>query len=109
MSILKSVLYSEKHYAVSVVIQVKRGADYSMSVCRTYDSADSSSSHMWDNLRKDILHVAKNNGGTQTVRVMVNNHGKFQFVDFTVEWAAEYTEVNDIRVFPVLYSEKDYL
>jgi hypothetical protein len=64
---------------------------------------------MWDNLRKDILHVAKNNGGTQTIRVMINNHGKFQFVDFTVEWAAEYTKVNDIRVFPVLYSEKDYL
>lgn len=109
MSILKSVLYSEKHYAVSVVIQVKRGADYSMSVCRTYDSADRSSEYMWDNVRKDILHVAKNNGGTQTVRVMVNNHGKYQFVDFTVAWSAEYSQANKIHVFPVLLSEGESL
>ena len=109
MSSPMSVLYSVNHYAVSIVIQVKSGDDCSLSLCRTYDSADRSSSHLWDNLRKDIIHTAKNNGGTQTVRVMINNHGKFQFFDYSVAWSAEYSKANKIHVFPILFSEGESL
>ena len=103
MSSSMSVLYSPDHYAVSVMVQVHRGDDCGMYICRVYDSTDKSCKHMWENVRKDILHIAKTNGGSESVRIMVNNHGKFEFYDYSVAWSAEHSQANKIQIVPILF------